>query len=325
MDIVDYSKEELLERLEEIEILNRQLLLESEQTHRLEYAWTGNLGRWHWNIKTNNVTFNPLKITALGYEEDEIPKRVTYQFFTDKLHSDDYETTMNAMRNCLSRKTSVYESEYRIQTKDGKYKWYHDIGRITQHDKNGNPLLVSGIVFDITDKKETILNLEYQNDFLTKMSTTDELTNISNRRALIAYLRAAILTVRRTNTPFSIAIFDIDDFKLVNDSKGHIFGDKVLLDIATIIKNNIREPALAGRYGGEEFMVILPSTSLETATKISKRIKQAVEAYTFGDGIKITISGGVKQYEGEDLVELIDLADKKLYEAKKRGKNQIVF
>ncbi|NLV81554.1 MAG: GGDEF domain-containing protein, partial [Synergistaceae bacterium] len=129
----------------------------------------------------------------------------------------------------------------------------------------------------------------------------------------------------RTNNPLSVAIFDIDDFKKVNDSKGHIYGDQVLIDVAANIKNSIRISDVAGRYGGEEFMVIFPNTDLETATKISERIRQAIESYSFVDGLKITISGGIKEYEREDMTELINLADKNLYKAKKNGKNQIVF
>ena len=85
MDYEELSQEQLLSRIQELEILNRQLLEEKEQETRLEYAWTGNLGHWYWNIKTNAVTFNPLKITTLGYDKSEIPERVTYQYFTEKL------------------------------------------------------------------------------------------------------------------------------------------------------------------------------------------------------------------------------------------------
>lgn len=325
MSYINLTKEQLLERIEELEILNREILKEKEQETRLEYAWTGNLGHWYWNRKTNTVTFNPLKVTALGYDKSEIPKHVNFQFFTDKLHPDDYQKIMNIMTDHLNGKTTVYEAEYRIRTKNGKYKWYYDRGKVTKHDDNGKPLFLSGIVFDITEKKETQLELEYKNKILAEMSTIDGLTKINNHRALAEYLKANISDANRTNNPLSVAIFDIDDFKKVNDSKGHIYGDQVLIDVAANIKNSIRISDVAGRYGGEEFMVIFPNTDLETATKISERIRQAIESYSFVDGLKITISGGIKEYEREDMTELINLADKNLYKAKKNGKNQIVF
>lgn len=261
---------------------------------------------------------------ALGYEKSEIPENITYQFFTSKLHPDDYQKTMNAMMNHLYGKATVYEAEYRIQTKDGKYRWFYDLGKITKYDENGKPLFIAGIVFDITAKKETQLELEYKNNILAKMSSIDGLTQINNHRTLIEYLNSEISNAKQTKIPLSIAIFDIDDFKKVNDSKGHVYGDQVLIEVAAILKNNIRETDLAGRYGGEEFMIIFSNADLSVASNIAERIRSLIENKVFIDGISITISGGIKQYKGEDLTDLIHAADINLYKAKKNGKNQII-
>lgn len=142
---------------------------------------------------------------------------------------------------------------------------------------------------------------------------------------MIEHLKAGILEADTMDKPLSIAIFDIDDFKRVNDNKGHIVGDNVLVDTADIIKRNIRESDLVGRYGGEEFMVIYSNTDIEKAKYISDRIRKSIEIFSFSEGVKITISGGVKQYAGEDISELIHLADVNLYKAKNNGKNQIVI
>ena len=317
------TREQLLERIEELELLNRELLAEKERETRLEYAWTGNLGHWYWNIKTNAVTFNPLKVTALGYDKSEIPEHVTFQYFTQKLHPDDYQKTMDAMMDHLHGKASAYEAEYRIQTKDGKYRWYYDRGTITRRDEGGKPLLLAGIVFDITQKKETQTELEHKNKILAEMSAMDGLTNISNHRTLIEYLKAAISDADRTGSPLSIAFFDIDDFKKVNDSKGHVYGDQVLVDVAAIIKGSIRDTDIAGRYGGEEFMVVFQHADLSTASSIAQRIRQSVESRA-SEGGPVTISCGVKQYQGESLADLIHAADNNLYEAKRKGKNRVV-
>mgnify|MGYP000898978544 FL=1 len=319
----EFSKEQLLDRIKSLEMLTQELLNEKEQETRLEYAWTGNLGHWYWNIKTNEVTFNPLKVTTLGYDKSEIPEHVNYQFFTDKLHPEDYQKVMDAMRDHLYGKADVYEVEYRIKAKDGTFKWYYDRGRITQYD-NGKPAFLAGIVFDITEKKETQLELEYKNRILSEISSIDGLTKIGNHRTLIEHLKAEIAEANRTSSPLSIAIFDIDDFKKVNDSKGHVYGDQVLVDVASIIKKSIRCTDFAGRYGGEEFMVIFPNTTLSVASRISERIRQAVEDYNFVNGLRITISGGVSQYNNEKITEFVHSADTKLYSAKRNGKNQIV-
>ena len=192
MDYINSSRKQLLERIEELEVLNRELLKDKEQETKLEYAWTGNLGHWYWNIKTNSVTFNPLKVTTLGYDISDIPEYVTYEFFADKLHREDYLKTMDAMRDHLYGKADVYEVEYRIRAKDGKYKWYYDRGKITQYDDNGKPLFLAGIVFDITEKKETQLELECKNKILAEISSIDGLTKISNHRTLIEHLKAVI-------------------------------------------------------------------------------------------------------------------------------------
>lgn len=324
MDYTDFSREQLLDYITGLDMLTQELLKEKEQEARLEYAWTGNLGHWYWNVKTNEVIFNPLKVTSLGYDKSEIPEHVTYQFFTDKLHPEDYQKTMDSMLDHLYGKAEVYEVEYRIQTKEGKYKWYYDRGKITQYDDSGKPSFLAGIVFDITEKKETQMELEHKNRILFELSSIDGLTKINNHRTLIEHLKAGIIDSNRTRTPLSIAIFDIDDFKKVNDSKGHVYGDKVLIDVAAIIKISIRDTDLAGRYGGEEFMVVFTGTDLETATNIAERIRKTVEKHLFAEGINVTISGGVKRYEGENLTDFIHEADKNLYEAKRNGKNQVV-
>ena len=325
MDCNSFTKEQLLERIEELEILCGELLKEKEQEAKLDYAWTGNLGHWYWNIKTNTVTFNLMKATALGYDKSELPEPVPYQFFTDKLHPDDYQNTMDAMLKHLYGKAPVYEVEYRIQAKDGSYKWYYDRGKITRYDKQGKPLFLAGIVFDITKRKEQQMELECKNRFLAEMSSIDGLTKLRNHRTLMDQLKVEIAIAKMNGGPLSIVFFDVDDFKKINDTKGHVVGDQVLIEIASLIKKNIRETDMAGRYGGEEFLIILPNTNLETAVNAAERIRQAIFSFSFVDDLKITISGGVSEYHGEGLTELIHSADKKLYTAKKNGKNQIAY
>jgi len=325
MEYKNQTKEQLIERIDELEILKDQLLKEKEQEIKLEYDWTGNLGHWYWNIKTNNVTFNLLKVTVLGYEKKDIPETVSYDFFTDKLHPDDHESTMKAMKDHLYGKASVYEAEYRIKTKEGKYRWYYDRGKITRVDEKGKPLFLAGIVFDITEKKEAEMELENKNKELAEISSVDGLTKISNRRALIEHLKTAAADPSASKKNLSVAIFDIDDFKRVNDTKGHVYGDQVLVEVAAIIDKSIRDSDLAGRYGGEEFMVIFSEADAEKAAGIAERIRVSIEKKFIEEDLKITVSGGIKQYRGEELTDFIKAADENLYKAKRTGKNRIVF
>ncbi|KAF0092594.1 MAG: PAS domain S-box/diguanylate cyclase (GGDEF) domain-containing protein [Fusobacteria bacterium] len=324
MKYEDFSREKLIERIIELETLNSELLSEKELETRLEYSWSGNLGHWYWNVKNNDVTFNPLKVTNLGYDLSELPENVDYQFFTEMLHPEDYDKTMEAMLNHLQGKANVYEVEYRIRCKDGSYKWYYDRGKITKYDEDGKPLFLAGIVFDITDNKVMQSELEYKNKVLAELSAIDDLTQIANYRTLIKFLESEILTVNRSKKPLSIAIFDIDDFKVINDTKGHIIGNGVLADIAGIINSSIRDTDLAGRYGGEEFMVIFSNANIMTASKVAERIRESIENHTFGEDLKLTLSGGLREYLGEDIDSFINSADMNLLEAKRRGKNLII-
>ncbi len=324
MDDCERVRKQLMERIEELERLNRELLREDELEVKLEYAWTGNLGHWFWDVKTNTVTFNPLKVTTLGYDRGEVPDRVDYQYFTDKLHPEDLEGAMEAMRAHLYGRAAVYEAEYRIRAKDGTYRWYYDRGKITQYDSEGKPQFLAGIVFDVTERKSVETELAAKNEILANMAAMDGLTKVFNHRTLLEHLKSEIMEAQRTKRPLSIAMFDIDDFKKVNDSRGHIYGDQVLAGFAEIIRGSIRGSDFPGRYGGEEFMVVFPDTKLDGAWKISDRIRKALESHGFAEGIRVTVSGGVKQYEGGELASFVHSADLNLLEAKRKGKNVIV-
>lgn len=308
---------------EELTLLNKQLLDEKEQEDCLQFAWAGNLGHWYWNVKTNTVTFNPLKITTLGFEKNEVPNNVNYQFFTERLHPDDYSNTMNAMMQHMKGNSPVYEVEYRIRTKSGSYKWYYDRGKITMWDTDGKPLFLAGIVFDITERKAIESELIYRNEILSCLSFTDGLTSLYNHRFLMEKLEESYNLWRNKKQLFSIALFDIDDFKKVNDTYGHIYGDKVLQDVAGILKENVRETDFAGRYGGEEFLVIFPNTDLKSAKNVAERIRQAIENFEFPEKNQITVSGGIKEYNGTLIKNFIHEVDINLYQAKKSGKNCI--
>lgn len=123
----------------------------------LDNSWAANLGRWDWNYRTGEVIFNPLKVETLGYSYDEVPH--TMQWFVSLLHPDDYERTMQTMRDHLQQKSAIYETEYRIRTRSGGYKWFYDRGRVVERDADGTPRVISGLVFDITGRKQAELNL----------------------------------------------------------------------------------------------------------------------------------------------------------------------
>jgi diguanylate cyclase (GGDEF)-like protein len=140
---------------------------------------------------------------------------------------------------------------------------------------------------------------------------------------LIEQLKVSVSEASVSKQPFSIILFDIDDFKKINDRYGHLVGDDVLVGIADILSQSVRGNDVVGRYGGEEFMAILPKALEDKAIQIANRIRQAIEEHDFGQNIHVTISGGVATFNDEELYSLVDRADKRLYQAKQNGKNQI--
>lgn len=165
---------------------------------------------------------------------------------------------------------------------------------------------------------------------LNRMAITDALTGLYNRRHLEERLREMFDHSQRLHVPLTCAMFDLDHFKSVNDTHGHQAGDEVLKQFATILKSCAREIDRVGRYGGEEFMVLLPGTVLDAAVTFAERARQEVEAHTFtfeGGTLRRTISCGVAGFPHPQVrhrEDLVKAADDALYVAKERGRNRVV-
>ncbi|MCJ7666579.1 MAG: diguanylate cyclase [Actinobacteria bacterium] len=166
--------------------------------------------------------------------------------------------------------------------------------------------------------------LEEKNKLLEILSTTDGLTGLYNHRYIIDVLSQRIIETKRYGQALSIGMFDIDHFKKINDKYGHIFGDKVLIEISSVIEETIRKVDIAGRYGGDEFLIVLPDTDSGGAYKTAERIRESIESINWDkDGLKVTASGGVREFKNEDFEKLVNKADKLLYIAKNSGRNRI--
>jgi diguanylate cyclase (GGDEF)-like protein len=157
-----------------------------------------------------------------------------------------------------------------------------------------------------------------------RLAVTDRLTGLSNRRGAEQVAKREIVRVRRFSAPLSFVVFDVDHFKSINDTHGHGAGDQVLQKIGRAIASQLRETDLAARWGGEEFLVLLPNTGLEAAQICADRIRRGVAALAMPYGGTVTISGGVAQLlPNETLHEVISRADVQLYAAKTGGRNRI--
>lgn len=162
-------------------------------------------------------------------------------------------------------------------------------------------------------------------DKLKRLATTDSLTQAYNRTLFDEIMGREMERVSRYGQTLSIIIFDLDNFKCVNDSFGHISGDKVLREMADIVRGNIRGVDYLVRWGGEEFLIILPETDLDGAAMLSERIRAVIQDHSFEGVGTVTVSLGVTAVRAEDTVDtLIKRADEALYMAKGGGRNRVV-
>lgn len=172
--------------------------------------------------------------------------------------------------------------------------------------------------------------LEVANKRLRKLSITDGLTELYNHRHVHELLRDEFERSRRTEEPLAVTMIDLDRFKAVNDTYGHPTGDVILYETARILRDTAREIDSVGRYGGEEFIVILPNTDEDEAARFAERVRTAVEAHVYRDEeneIRMTCSSGAASFPSDGVEkpeQLLKKADDALYVAKETGRNRVV-
>jgi len=176
---------------------------------------------------------------------------------------------------------------------------------------------------DTSYKRALELSRKYQH-----IANYDPLTQLSNRRQMNTILKREQGRTIRNKEPFSIIICDVDHFKKVNDKFGHNAGDEVLVELAKIFTDNIRDQDLVARWGGEEFLFILPQTTPKNANVVAEKIQTILQNHIItykGSKIKVTLSMGIEQFDGSrNIDDVINSADKYLYQAKSLGRNQIL-
>ena len=159
---------------------------------------------------------------------------------------------------------------------------------------------------------------------LERLSTTDALTGVFNRRHLMVRLDEEMRNAYDSGSPLTLCILDIDHFKRINDTYGHLYGDEVLTILATTISGCLGEGELFGRYGGEEFLLVFPHCDLPAALETLQRVYAALAAVAWSEGNTVTVSAGVSVYsKGLSYSRFLEQADKKLYQAKENGRNRI--
>ncbi len=217
------------------------------------------------------------------------------------------------------------EMTVRLRNADGEWRWMRVRRRVTKRDDRGKPLELAGAAADVTTSKRTERELELTRDRLAALVTTDELTTIANKRALNERL-ALLVAEGERGRKFAVTMIDIDHFKKLNDTHGHLEGDRVLREVALTLKGCLRKTDFVARYGGEEFCVLFTDVDGAAAYALAERLRIAVEG--IAGPVKVTASFGVSVCATRERAEgstLLEAADKALYRAKNAGRNRVAM
>ncbi|MGF6593307.1 sensor domain-containing diguanylate cyclase [Pseudomonas sp. 2835] len=304
-------------------------------------------GIWDWNANTGYVYRNPGWYRMLGYPSHSLDNTVLT--WESVIHPEDYPRVMSHFEDYISDRSGQYRIEYRCRCQDGSFLWVEDSGHIIERNQDGSVARMLGAHRNIDDGKRLVEKLQLENlsleaqiaertrelswvnqqlqrqlDENRDLAERDALTLVANRYRLEKVLQQECERARRFRQPLALIIMDIDDFKPINDQYGHAQGDQALIASVERIKVCLRAGDLLARWGGDEFVAVLPGTQREEALQLARQIRQALElAPPVGERL-LTMSYGVVEWlEGEGQAQLLCRADQALYRAKAAGKDEI--
>ncbi|MEQ8701194.1 MAG: sensor domain-containing diguanylate cyclase [Bauldia litoralis] len=277
------------------------------------YAWEG------WVDPNGKVQWvNPSVERVTGYSAEECYAMPDYPFCL--MHPDDLERVLSIVREARGEvKPSKFE--FRILRKDGTVRWC-ETESAPAFDRDGNLAGFRASTRDVNDAVE-------MREELKRLATTDPLTGAYNRRQFFELAEREVYSAERHGRPIVVAIFDIDHFKKFNDLHGHAAGDECLPAFVMTLSDSIRKSDMLARFGDEEFVLLMPETSIHDAELLCNRLRERVaqETITFGEtSLRCTVSVGIACLDplASDVDTAVGLADEALYTAKSLGRNRVV-
>lgn len=304
-------------------------------------------GIWDWNANTGFVYRNPGWYEMHGYHRHALENNVfTWE---NVIHPDDYPQVMKLFDDYIHRRAPHYQAEYRCRKEDGSYLWIEDRGYVIARNADGSVARMVGAHRDIHLRKCSVEQLERRNQSLEalvaertrelsrvnrqlqlqldenrSLAERDALTLVANRYRLEKVLLEECNRAQRFRLPLTLIAMDIDDFKPINDRYGHGVGDRTLVQVVECLESCIRPHDVLARWGGDEFVLVLPKTSLEIAMALAERICQVMRRQPHNGNLKITLSLGVAERQrDEPPTALMARADQALYRAKAAGKDGV--
>ncbi|MBU2926549.1 diguanylate cyclase [Colwellia sp. 1_MG-2023] len=280
--------------------------------------------------------FNGFMENHSGYLPREVKGKILFDLF-DEIPKDWFKRKAESVFLLKNKAFTIWEQRpylfkfdsYRPVTGSAEFM-YQNSTFIPLASSTGEITHLCLLVYDVTDNAIHKMSLEKANAELAILSQTDGLTNLFNRTHWESCLQAEYKRWIRSQHPCSLVMLDIDHFKNVNDSYGHLVGDEVLRHISALIKEQARETDISGRYGGEEFTILLTDTELKSAYVFAERLRRAVETAVVNyNDIKIsyTVSIGVAEVDAsiKTPAAWIECADSALYNAKENGRNKVIL
>lgn len=287
----------------------------------------GQMGTWEWDPQTDSCAMDQRGLRLLGYDHLDADVRTL-------IHPDDRELSRAHMALHMEGLQAFYRTELRLKHHDGHWLWASLQGRLGSTALSDSSPRVFGICMDITQRKR-IEELEQEKaEYYRHLSTIDPLTGLSNRRHFMEQAHTVLQQASRYGHTVALVMVDIDYFKKVNDTCGHAAGDALLKAFGSLLSQFMRQSDIVGRYGGEEFIFLLPQTSLDEARATMEKLRAKIESSPVsveGQDIAFTASFGLCTCQPSaacdtqnTLESLIKCADCGLYQAKNQGRNRII-
>lgn len=333
--------DELREANEELRALQENLQQQSDRLALVIEA--ADLGIWEWDYRTGSTFGNERRFAMLGYRPGEISGRL--DDWLDLVHPDDLPDVHEHLEAHLAGTARSVTVEHRMRAKSGEWRWVLTSGRVVERDEEGRPVRLAGIQLDVDQRKsleeevakKVVLLRRYSHELeqiqrqlgeanakLDRLAKTDGLTGVANRRFFQTTLSQLVVPLGVAPEPVSLVMIDIDHFKQFNDTFGHQEGDAVLIKVASLISESVRESDVVARYGGEEFAVLSRGCRENDALQLAERIRAAVAAFDWPLR-PVTVSLGTATFLGGEFrpEELVRRADEALYASKQAGRNRV--
>ncbi|HUN56208.1 MAG TPA: PAS domain S-box protein [Smithella sp.] len=277
------------------------------------------------DLHGNFTFFNDSLCRIIGWPREELID-AHYSKFTDE---ENKKNIFQAFNKVYKTGGLVEGFDWLFIRKDG-FKGYVGASVLLKQDSAGTPVGFKGILRDVTDRKRAENALKESEERYRELSIIDDLTQLYNSRHFYDQLRMEIGRLERHEYPLTLLLLDLDDFKIFNDTYGHIEGDRVLFRLGEVIRRCLRKEGTAYRYGGEEFTIILPMTTKEEGAVIAERVREEFKKENFSpardENVNLTVSIGLAQYQRqEDMKAFVSRADQLMYRGKKDGKDRVCF